>query len=225
MKFHCNACGRDFTTLSERDDSKKFAMHHLVLDKMKCPHCGASNWGYKSGGGWNPFSREIGEIREPNIIVHPQCRPHIGGNFNSPEGMVCYCDKTCKSFFNCLTGNVDDGDYVAPLEKSREERIAEAKAYVEKKKQDDAVKAFKSLRDRLGKENFGYQFRKEMWYARYGGTIWKLSPQDVEAIIKETWQTPQTQIIHKSITKRGVSPVLAKTLLNAEIYYQRVGLT
>jgi len=187
---------------------------------MKCPHCGASNWGYKSGGKWNPFSRDIGEIREPNIIVHPQCRPHIGGNFNSPEGMVCYCDKTCKSFFNCMTGNVDDGDYVVPLEKSREEQVADAKAYMKKKTQEDAVKAFNQLRERLGKDNFGYQFRKEMWYAKYGGTIWKLTEQDVDAILKSKWDTATTQIIHKTLQRRGVNPLLARTLLNSEILFR-----
>ena len=221
MKLHCNACRKDFTTLAERDESKKFAFSHLLLDKMKCPYCGASNWGYRSGGKWNPFSREVSEINIPNIIVHPQCQPHVSGNLFSPEGLTCHCDKTCKSFFNCLTGNVDDGDYIAPLEKSREEQVADAKAYMKKKAQEDAVKAFNQLRERLGKENFGYQFRKETWYAKYGGTIWKLTEQDIDAILKSKWDTATTQIIHKTLQRRSVSPLLARTLLNSEILFKR----
>lgn len=119
-----------------------------------------------------------------------------------------------------MTGNVDDGDYVVPLEKSREEQVADAKAYMKKKTQEDAVKAFNQLRERLGKDNFGYQFRKEMWYAKYGGTIWKLTEQDVDAILKSKWDTATTQIIHKTLQRRGVNPLLARTLLNSEILFR-----
>lgn len=204
-----------------RDKDTKFAMHHIILDKMKCPHCGASNWGYKSGGKWNPFSRDMGEVREPNIIVHPQCRPHIGGTINSPEGLTCNCDKSCKSYFNCWTGNVDDGDYVVPLEKSREEQVADAKVYMEKKNKDDAAKALLNLRARMGKIGFGYEFKPKGTYARYGGTVWVLDRVDLEAILKSTWDTAKTHVIHTTFIRKGINPSLAKTLLHGELLSKR----
>ncbi len=217
MKLHCNRCGKDFTTLSERDKDKKFGIHHLILDKMKCPHCGASNYGYRSGGKWNPFSREMSDVNEPAVIVHPQCRPFIGGNLLSPEGISCNCTKACKSFFNCWTGNVDDGDYQVPVEKSREEQVKDAKAYMEKKRKDDAQKALENLRVRLGKIGFGYEFKPKGVYARYGGTVWVLSDKDVESILRNTWDAAQTIVIYRTFRKRGVNPALARILLHAEL--------
>ncbi len=233
MKLHCNACKRDFTTLSERDKDKKFAIHHLQLDKMKCPHCGASNYhlmprpskyknktsrrAYAGTTAWGADS----ERREPNVIVHPQCQPHVSGNLFSPEGLTCNCDRNCKSYFNCWTGNVDDGDYVAPLEKSREEQVADAKTYMEKKQKDDAVKALNDLRARMGKIGFGYEFKPKGTYARYGGTVWVLDSQDLQAILKSTWDTAKTQVIHTTFNKRGVNPSLARILLHGELLSKR----
>ncbi len=228
MKFHCNACRRDFTTLAERDDGRKFALHHMILDKMKCPHCGASNWNRtlrplkKTRNRYQPKRRSVSDLdyTPPNIIVHPDCQKRLVGSVYSPEGYRVICDG-CKSKFNCWTGNVDDGDYNSPLEKSREQQVAEAKVIVEKKRQEDAVKALQELRERLGKVGFGYQFKKETWYAKFGGTVWKLTPQDIEAILRATWETAQTTVINRTFQKRGVNPSLAKVLLGAELVFHK----
>jgi len=207
-------CGKDFTTLSEKDRSRKFAIHHLQLDKMQCPHCGASNRGYRSGGKWNPFNQELSETREPNIIVHPQCRPHI--SFSSGE-LICNCDKSCKSYFNCWTGNVDDGDYVAPLEKPIEERRKEAKALMEKKQKDDKIQYLNQLRVNLSKIGFCYEFKNGLVYCRFGGTVWKLNSDDTEAIHSQTWSTPTTTIIKRTFDNRSINPSLARLLLDTEL--------
>jgi len=217
IKLHCMRCGRDFTTLSEKDKSKKFAIHHLQFDKMQCPYCGASNRGYKSGGKWNPFSQEFSEIREPNIIVHPQCRPHVSGSLFSPEGLTCHCSKECKSYFNCWTGNVDDGDYVVPLEKSIEERREEAKALMDKKKKEEKEQRFNQLRKLLGKVGLRYEFKNGTIYCRFGGTVWKLDSNDIEAIHSQTWNTSKTTVIKKTLDNKGIKSSLAKTLLDVEL--------
>lgn len=232
MKLHCNRCNRDFTTLSERDKDRKFAIHHLIFDKMVCPHCHASNWHLtqrKSKGrgyaGWDNDNHS-----EPNIIVHPQCQPHVSGSLFSPEGLTCQCDKNCKSFFNCWTGNVDDGDYVAPLTKSRDEQMAEAQVTIQKKKRDDELEWLQNLRKRMGKIGFGYRIKRVwynggsafnlVWYAKFGGTIWKLTPNDIQAIRNYTWDTPQTIVIKRTFDNKGVKPTTAKSLLILEMMMQ-----
>jgi len=181
---------------------------------MQCPHCGASNRGYKSGGNWNPFSQELSETREPNIIVHPQCRPHV--SFSSGE-LICNCDKSCKSYFNCWTGNVDDGDYVAPLEKPIEERREEAKALMEKKQRNYEIQYLNQLRAKLGKIGFCYEFKNSLVYCRFGGTVWKLNSDDTEAILSQTWDTPKTITIKRTFDNKGIKPSLARLLLNTEL--------
>ena len=222
MKFHCNRCGKDFTTLSERDKSRKFAFHHIVMDKMSCPHCHASNWHpvskSKSKGkgyaGWQSY-----DCTEPNIIVHPDCRPRMSGSIYSPEGLQVVC-KGCKCVFNCLTGNVDDGDYISPLTKSIDEQRAEAVIKMQEKKRDDELQWLQDARKRMGKVGFSYEFRKQTWYAKFGGTVWKLTSDDVQSIRKCTWDTPQTIIIKRTFDNKGIKAVLAKSLLMWEMIIQ-----
>jgi len=217
MKFHCNICGNDFTTLSIRDKAKKRAIHGVQLNKMECPHCHATNAGYKSGGRWNPFSQEVTDVNIPPIILHPQCRPHVWGSVTSAKGLSCECDKTCKSFFNCWTGNVDDGTYNVPVEPTYEERVEKAKAHVEKKKELDRVVNLNKLRKECG--NIGLSFRCEngLWYAQFGGTKWKLTKDDLLSILKLLWDTDKTMMIRNTLEKRKINPKVAMILLNSEI--------
>jgi len=225
MKFHCNRCKKDFTTLAERDASKKFAFSHLIMDKMKCPNCGASNWhltnkskkkvnsrgGYSRGyAGFNNTERP-----EPNIIVHPDCRQRLVGDFYSPDGLDVCCDN-CKSVFNCWTGNVDDGDYNAPLVKSIDNQREEAKIRMADKKRNDELLRLQSLRRKMGTIGFGYEFR-QVWYARFGGTVWKLTNDDTKAISNYTWDTPQTIIIKRTFDNKGVNSHTARLLLIYEM--------
>jgi DNA-directed RNA polymerase subunit RPC12/RpoP len=229
IKLHCMVCKKDWTTLSERDKAKKFAIHHLQLDKMRCPHCGASNYhllpkpkksstrrGYAGSDRYNP----TGEFRQPNIIVHPECQPHVSGNPLNPDGLTCHCNKNCKSYFNCWTGNVDDGEYVAPLEKSLEQRQEEAKEHLAKMQRDEENAKLLRLRTILGKIGFCYDFNRGL-YAHFGNTNWKLSTDDAEAIIKLTWNTPQTRLIKRTFESRKANPILAKALLMWEYYMKR----
>ena len=220
IKFHCVKCGRDFTTFSERDKSRKFALHHIVMDKMTCPHCHASNWRpvrkVSKGRGRGYAGWDTADSPEPNIIVHPDCRSRMCGSINSPEGLQVVCDG-CRSVFNCLTGNVDDGDYNAPLTKSIEVQREEAKVVVAKKKRDDELKGLQNLRNMMGKMGFGYAFKKQTWYARFGGTVWKLANNDIEAIRNYTWDTPQTIVIKRTFDNKGVKPIMAKSLLIFEM--------
>lgn len=232
MKLHCNRCQKDFTTLSERDKSKKFAFSHLILNKMKCPHCGASNQhlltkvkkgksrSSRSRGyaGWDSDSNRP----EPNIIVHPDCRARLIGNIGSPNGLEVHCEG-CKCIFNCWTGNVDDGDYVSPLTKSIDVQREEAIVKVQEKKRDDDLQWLQDSRKRMGKIGFGYEFRKQVWYARFGGTVWKLTNDDVQAIRNSTWDTPQTMIIKRTFYNKGVKLILAKSLLMWEMLIHNRG--
>lgn len=221
MKFHCARCNKDFTTLSERDESRKFALHHVVMDKMRCPYCDASNShlvpkpkkgkgkGRRGYAGWDAPDRP-----EPNIIVHPNCQKRIMGSINSAQGLYVKCEG-CESVFNCWTGNVDDGLYDAPLVKPPD--VAAAKARVAEKERDDELEWLKELRKRLEKVGFSYLFQKQAWYATLGGTTWKLTEDDIESIRKFWWGTPQTMTIKRTFDKRGISAVLAKSLLILEM--------
>ena len=190
---------------------------------MSCPHCHASNWRptrkVSKGRGRGYAGWDTADIPEPNIIVHPDCRSRMSGSINSPEGLQVVCEG-CKSVFNCLTGNVDDGDYNAPLTKSIEVQREEAKVVVAKKKRDDELQWLQEHRKRMGKMGFSYEFKKQAWYARFGGTVWKLTPDDVKAIRSCTWDTPQTMIIKRTFDNKGVKAILAKSLLIFEMLIQ-----
>lgn len=225
MKYHCNKCNKDFTTLSEKDKSRKFAFAHLILNKMSCPHCHASNYAKalkplkKTRGRYQPKRKSLGEDYElPNVILHPDCRSRVVGNPMNIGGIQVACEG-CRSVFNCWTGNVDDGDYNSPLEKSIEERREEARAKVAvaETKRDDELEYLNQLRTKMGKIGFRYEFGKEAWYARFGGTTWKLADDDVQAIRNHTWDTPHTIIIKRTFDKKGVKLAMAKLLLSLEI--------
>jgi len=227
MRFHCNSCNKDFTTFSERDRGKKFAFSHFIVDKMKCPHCGASNRSSiprkplkQSRGRWQPKRRSVDtdDYTPQAIILHPLCQKRLSGDFRT--GLEVVCDG-CKSVFNCWTGNIDDGsletdDPQFAVEK-RKDDVAKAKEVVADKKRDDELKWLNDLRVRMGKLGFGYEFKKQTWYARFGGTIWKLTDNDVQAIRNATWGTPQTMVIKRTFDNKGVKSILAKSLLIFEM--------
>lgn len=225
MKYHCNRCNQDFTTLSEKDESRKFAFAHLILNKMSCPNCGASNRTKplkplkKTRGRYQPRRKSLGEDAVmPDVILHTDCRTRIVGNPMNIGGIQVACEG-CRSVFNCWTGNVDDGDYNSPLEKSIEERREEArvKIAVAETKRDDELDYLNHLRTKMGKIDFGYEFGKGAWYARFGGTTWKLDNEDVTAIRSGHWNTIKTRIIERTLQNRRVSVVMAKSLLLFEI--------
>ncbi len=219
MRFHCNKCGRDFTTLAERDKARKFNLTHFVIDKMSCPNCHASNWHMHNGSSrWHEEDND--GYREPAIVVFEACQKRMVGNVFSPEGMSVNCDG-CRHAFNCLTGNVDDGqletddpDYV---QKRAAEKLEKAKQAVAKKVRDDALEALNQLRKRMGKINFGYEFKNQMWYCRFGGTVWKLTDDDVQAICTSKWCSPNTTVIKRTFDKKGINSALARVLLVGEI--------
>lgn len=185
---------------------------------MKCPHCGASNRSKilkplkETRSRYQPKRRSVSdENAPPNIILHQDCRSRLSGSIYSPKGYEVICEG-CKCIFNCWTGNIDDGEYVAPIEKSAEEKRKEAILKVEDKKRNDELQWLQDLRNRLGKVGFCYEFRKQAWYARFGGTTWKLTDDDIEAIRNYTWDTPQTIVIKRTFEKRGIALVGAKSL-------------
>ena len=229
MKFHCNRCNKDFTTLAERDKGKKFGFSHLIMDRMKCAFCGASNASRvlrplkKTRNRYQPKRRMVSDDdAPPSIVLHQDCRSRLTGSLYSPEGYEVVCEG-CKCVFNCWTGNVDDGEYIAPITTSMDEQRKEAVIKVEKKKVDDELQWLLDERKKMGKLGFSYEFRKQTWYARFGGTIWKLNPDDVQSIRECTWDTPQTIIIKRTFDNKGIKATLAKSLLVGEILIQSRG--
>lgn len=218
---------------SERDEAKKFAFSHLLLDKMFCPHCGARNKSHiptkplkTSRGRWQPKRRSVDtdDYEAPSVIVHEACQHRMTGSIYSPEGLQVICDG-CRFVFNCLTGNVDEGkletddpDFVA---KRQEEKKIEAIQIVAKKQRDDELTYLLQLRKQLGKSNFCYEFKKSMWYCRFGGTCWKLSDTDIEAIRSQKWDTAQTTVIKRSLDNKGIKALMANLLLGCELLVQR----
>jgi hypothetical protein len=173
-------------------------------------HNGSSRWHEEDNDGY----------RAPNIVVFSECQKRMIGSPFSPEGYQVEC-KGCRHAFNCLTGNVDDGqletddpDYVASR---RKEVVEKAKQTLAKKVRDDELEALNQLRSRMGKVNFGYEFKKETWYCRFGGTIWKLTEDDIQSICASKWGSPNTAIIKRTFDKKGMNPALARVLLVAEI--------
>jgi len=162
----------------------------------------------------------------PSVVVFSECQKRLIGSPYSPEGMSVICEG-CRFAFSCLTGNVDDGiletddpDFVA---KRQEEKIAKAKEMVAKKERDDELAYLQMLRKQLGKINFGYEFKKQMWYCRFGGTCWKLNEDDLQSILTTTWSTPNTTIIKRTLDKKEVKQALPKMLLSYEMQINNRG--
>jgi len=200
LKFKCLRCQRDFTTLSENDKDKNFAFSHIILGKMKCPYCGASNGhldNYKKIGNKKTTKRGYagwgsGERQAPNISLHSDCRKRLFGNVTSGFRVVC---KGCPSFFNCWSGNVDDGMASTPI---KEEKIIPAKKDIVKRTVDDYTAKLKKYMKSI---DFTIYEKDDKRYIKHANTIWKIGKEDSEVIINDTWNTNKTREIEKTLNK------------------------
>lgn len=237
MRFHCNRCNKDFTTLSN-DKGKKFAFRHFMLEKMFCSHCGASNIQHipkkplrKTRGRYQPVRRSVDPYENgytPAIVLHSLCQKRLVGNPMSIEGMEIVCEG-CPDAFNCFTGNVDDGslntseysqDRKDTKIKEQKEIVVEAKVKTAEKKRNDELDFLEQLRDQMGKVGFSYRFHNGLTYAHFGGTIWKLGDEDEKAILEQTWHTSKTKVIKNTLNNREIKLTVARNLLYYENYFK-----
>jgi len=202
-------CGKDFTTLSERDKFRKFAFTHFILDKMICPYCHASNChllptkikrgrnkGLSRGyAGWNA------DRPQPNIILHQDCRSRLSGSMDTGYEVVC---EGCPCVFNCWTGNVDDGEHIPPIGKTPETKKEEAVVKVAVKKRDEQLEQLQNLREKMGKVGLSYETKNGFGYCRLGGTIWKLLTEDLASVRDNSWATAKTSVIKRSLDNKKI---------------------
>jgi len=106
------------------DKKLRYALTHMIISNMYCPHCGARN---------------------NAITLHPVCSPFVGGDFSLGLNAEC---AGCKESFNCLTGNVDDGVW---MEDSRENKLASAVARVETIRRAEKEQRLKRVKELLNK--------------------------------------------------------------------------
>ncbi len=191
-RYVCDQCRNEFTLLAERDKARLFAFSHFILAKMSCPHCGGHA-----------------------IHLHEDCQGRTCGSYNTPEGTYTVCDG-CRSFFNCYTGNVDDGT-VRGSSKSKELVIKQAEELLAHRKLVDDLNNLRLLREKAARQQFSYSFANGNWYARMGGTIWKLDTNDLGAISGLTWNTKNTAVIKRTLDNKKVPFSLIKTLLSFEV--------
>lgn len=206
MRFRCTRCGRDFTTMSmERADKVVFSI--LVLNKIKCPNCGAGERTRtlkplrQSRCRWQPKRRSLdtSDYPEPIIVLHDDCQTrlhHLDGKYS----VVC---DGCPSAFNCLSGNIDDGANIEDdIDKRRAKKVDEAKKYMARVNKQELDLKFKKIEQGLGQ--FSYQINGLVIYAQFGGTLWKLSEEDKQAILSNSWDTEKTKIIKTTLDKRSI---------------------
>jgi hypothetical protein len=236
MKFYCNRCHQAFTTFRKsgtQDEQKErsFAFSHLLVNKMSCPNCGATNRGALSVASeryskhyrtrYQPRPRAATGEEDyipPNIILHPDCQKRVCGSSMNVGGLQVICEG-CPQVFNCWTGNVDDGlcnEAHVPekpvIIKTAQERLIETNRQLE-------LANLNHLREKLGKEKFGYERKNNQWYCRYAGTIWKLSDDDVASIKSGEFGTPVTKVIKQTLDKHSISLAQAKLLLGWERHF------
>ena len=149
----------------------------------------------------------------PNITLHPDCQKRLVGTLYSPEGYRVVCEG-CKCVFNCWTGNIDDGEYIAPIEKSAEEKKEYAVARIQKKKLEDEAKQSQDLKDKLG---LSYETKNGFGYCKLGGTIWKLSVEDLASIRDNSWTTTKTSVIKKSLDNKKIDTNYLQHLVRLDI--------
>lgn len=176
MKYHCNACLKDFTTLCS--DEKTKVAFTLYYRHMYCPHCHAS---------------------AHSIHIHNDCRSRIEFKNGVPEAI---CDG-CISYFNCWTGNIDDGlviisdiDNAISIAKQRIVLINKEK----KEKQTADLKAI------LLKHNFKFWSTRNIMYIQHANTTWRLDYADFCAIVLNEWDTEKTKLIKHIAKKKSCQP-------------------
>jgi hypothetical protein len=200
---------------------------------MVCPNCGARNaesiprkpLKVVKGARWQPKrrSQDTDDFRPPTITLHPDCQKRLVGNpFNGYE-VLCGGQGVakCQSYFNCWTGNVDDGLYNAPLEKSREQQIDEAVALKKMQEETELQTRLITRRKQLRAHDFGYEFNNGIVYCRFGGTKWKLDKLDVGSIIHGKWDTDKSKVIRNSLANHNVNSDLAIILLTLELAHRQ----
>ena len=216
MRFHCQECAKDFTTLSKENDKRAFS--NLILDDMRCPYCGCSNREVKlaplkhTRGRWQPKrrSRDTDEVFQP-IVLSSICQSRVALTYGESMFEVV-CDG-CPSAFNCLTGNIDDGVVEPEDIKDKFKKIDEAKEKLLDKQKEEEKLRLKKIED--GLRNQGFAFVKlSDWYAKFRGTNWKLSDDDIKAITENTWHTPKTMTIKNTLTNHKIDSPKASELLS-----------
>ena len=222
MRFVCNSCKSEFTTLS-MNSGDKFAFSIMMIDRMRCPNCGAANKQHlakplkKTRSRWQPVhrSRNSEDYPLPSISLHPICQRRLMGSFSTQMFVKC---EGCPSAFNCLTGNVDDGNGI--IKETQEEALERQAKKVEKAKAQVAAKELKDAEDKLKAdvekfEKSGLIFYKKnnVLYAKFYGTIWKLGSLDEQAILNNSWHTPKTTVIKNSLIKRNIDLSMAGKVL------------
>jgi len=193
---------------------EKFAFSIMMIDKMRCPNCGASNHAHqskplkKTRSRWQPVhrSRNSEDYPLPSISLHPTCQSRLMGSPSTTMRVKC---DGCPSAFNCLTGNVDDGNgIVMETQEEMSERLEKqknkAQAQLAAKELKDKQEMFEKMRDKLGKLGFSYEFKSGIWYARFAGTLWKLDTNDRSAILTGNYNTSKTIVIKNTLTKRKI---------------------
>lgn len=227
MRYHCNRCGKDFTII-RADDKVKFAFAHMT-DKMQCQLCGAKNQYNvakksikKSRGRWQGRRPSIDtwEYSNPVVEMHSLCQQRVAGSMFSKEGMQVMCNG-CPSYFNCYTGNIDDGIDVP--EESKEKKIERAKEELVKIQSREFDANYEKIR-KWGKLNMlTVELKDGVWRIKYAGTIWKLLNDDIKAIREGTWQTKNTTTISRTLERRNISVPMARSLVLAEIANNKKG--
>lgn len=190
-----------------------------MLDDMVCPHCGSRNHQRepkplrRTRSRWQPkhMSREEGDYQP--ITVSEICQKRLMVSFGSRMVAEVVCEG-CPSAFNCLTGNIDDGipDTVVP-EDNKAKQIAEAKVVVEKKEKEDKLAQVKRNIESLAKLGFTYYTDGGKCYAKFRGTIWKLSDDDVKSIMCNSWNTPKTMAMKNTLINRKIDLSKAQEIL------------
>ena len=129
-------------------EGKKGFFVDMILDKMTCPNCHSSNAHMRKvqknkkhssalhRGGYAAFG-ELSVGKQPNIVLHDDCRPNVYRN-------EVICDD-CPCSFNCWTGNIDDGM-----------KIDKTQMQIDKEKKDEEskIKLFnRQKQDKIDKKN------------------------------------------------------------------------
>jgi len=186
--------------------AEKQAFSSVMLDKMRCPHCGAGEAPRKplkplkkTRGLYQPKRRSMdtSDYPMPTLTLHDECQKRLHGNI--AYGTVKVDCDGCPSSFNCLTGNIDDG---LTIEEDKAKRVEEAKKKVaeeDRKKETLRIKKVES-----GLCGFSCSVKNGVVHAKFAGTIWKLSSEDEKAILENTWNTEKTKIIKATLDKRQV---------------------
>ncbi len=173
MRFRCIRCGYEATTFG--DKKLKFRVNEALFEDLHCPRCYSA--------------MELCDV----------CKARITREGNR---WIAVCNG-CPEYFNCLTGNVDDG--VAPKAKqivqTKEDMIEQYK----RKKHGDMLKYYT---DKLhGKFSIHKAFEKNgevvLSVTINKCTKLNISEKDIDAIIKGTWDTEKTKLIYHTMTKYG----------------------